>query len=379
MKEIVRINREKLENHEIDYDDNLVTIDRVVVKKLFNLFDYDISFKNEENVSIFIAPNGCGKTTIFKFLNFFSDISEEKFRLIKHIPYESFVCYYSNGAEVSLTTNKEDVDECDFYNKTYKIKYKDKCESVNLYNVYKDSNYNPDIEKMFCTIMNDFNCSIPNNVGISIIPELYYISANRLVLDNVNSFFSEIKNSQLNEKNIQQEMLKDFAYAFGTVSTLKQIAEDVKKMFKTIDTLSNDDKEAKQITVDMYKEKIDLLTEIFNKRNRLTRKEIVFSKEYGLQIFQNNKLIPLDCLSSGEKNDLVVFYNLIFQPMEIHNYLIDEPEISLHIQWQKEYVDYILKIAKMNNIQVIIATHSPSIINGHFDLYADKKVEVIDE
>ena len=108
-------------------------------------------------------------------------------------------------------------------------------------------------------------------------------------------------------------------------------------------------------------------------------REIVFSKEYGFQIFQKAKEIPFDCLSSGEKNDLVVFYNLIFQPMKIHNYLIDEPEISLHIQWQKEYVDYILKIAKMNNIQVIIATHSPSIINGHFDLYADKKVEVHDE
>jgi len=48
--------------------------------------------------------------------------------------------------------------------------------------------------------------------------------------------------------------------------------------------------------------------------------------------------------------------------------LIDEPEISLHITWQKEFLDDLLKIIKMQNFQVLIATHSPSIINGRWDL-----------
>lgn len=354
---------------------NFITIDRVVVKNLFNLFDYDINFKNEENVSIFIAPNGCGKTTIFNFLNFFSNPTEETFENIKNIPYDSFVCYYSNGTEISLTTNKEDVDECEFYNKTYTIKYKNKCESVNLYNIYKDLNYNPETDKVMATVIRDFNFNIAEK-DCCAIPDVCYISANRLVLDNVKEFFSSlIKRAEKKSTKEEFDILKDIATSFAVVSTLKEISNEIKHVLKNIDALSGGNEKFNNL----FEEKVNLLTEIFNKRNKLTRKTMVFSKRFGLQIFQNNKLIPLDCLSSGEKNDFVVFYKLIFQPLAFRNYIIDEPEISLHIQWQKEYVDYILKIAKMNNIQVIIATHSPSIINGHFDLYADKKVEVRDE
>lgn len=354
---------------------NSITIDRVVVKNLFNLFDYDISFKNDENVSIFIAPNGCGKTTIFNFLNFFSDPTEETFENIKNIPYDNFVCYYSNGTEISLNTNKKDVDECEFYNKTYTIKYKEKCETVNLYNVYKDLDYNPETDKVMATVIRDLNFNIAEK-GFCAIPDLCYISANRLVLDNVGKFFSGMmKKAKKMGTDEEFNMLKDISYGFTNVSTLKEISDQIKVNSIDIDALSGGNKEFNNL----FKEKINLLIEIFNKRNTLTRKIMTFSKSFGLQIFQNGKLIPLDCLSSGEKNDLVVFYKLIFQPMAVKNYIIDEPEISLHIQWQKEYVDYILQIAKMNNTQVIIATHSPSIINGHFELYADKKVEVKDE
>lgn len=40
---------------------NSTKINRVKVLGLFSRFDYNIDFKNDDNVSIFIAPNGCGK------------------------------------------------------------------------------------------------------------------------------------------------------------------------------------------------------------------------------------------------------------------------------------------------------------------------------
>ena len=55
--------------------------------------------------------------------------------------------------------------------------------------------------------------------------------------------------------------------------------------------------------------------------------------------------------------------------------IIDEPEVSLHIEWQKTWLDYILQICENKKVQVIIATHSPYIVNANFDLYADKKVK----
>lgn len=41
--------------------------------------------------------------------------------------------------------------------------------------------------------------------------------------------------------------------------------------------------------------------------------------------------------------------------------LIDEPELSLHIAWQKDFIEDLSNIIKNKKINVIIATHSPYI------------------
>lgn len=45
--------------------------------------------------------------------------------------------------------------------------------------------------------------------------------------------------------------------------------------------------------------------------------------------------------------------------------LIDEPELSLHVAWQKKFIDDLFNIIKNKKINVIIATHSPYIIGGY--------------
>jgi AAA15 family ATPase/GTPase len=117
--------------------------------------------------------------------------------------------------------------------------------------------------------------------------------------------------------------------------------------------------------------KYKLFSDIFMERNRLTNKRIVFTK-YGPQIFKGNERIELEQLSSGEKNDFIMFYRLIFE-CENNTVLIDEPEISLHIEWQENYLNMLNKICKINNLQAIVATHSPYIIGEHLDLVVEKK------
>lgn len=82
----------------------------------------------------------------------------------------------------------------------------------------------------------------------------------------------------------------------------------------------------------------------------------------------------IDHLSSGQLNSLIMFFDLL-KPTPATSlsysyiYLIDEPEISLHISWQQDYVDELLKLAKKNT-QFIIATHSPFILSSHKELLA---------
>jgi predicted ATPase len=66
-------------------------------------------------------------------------------------------------------------------------------------------------------------------------------------------------------------------------------------------------------------------------------------------------------LSSGEAQIFVILTHLSFNPSAQKNvFIIDEPELSLHVQWQEIFVDSL--VSANPNIQYIMATHSPSII-----------------
>ena len=112
--------------------------------------------------------------------------------------------------------------------------------------------------------------------------------------------------------------------------------------------------------------------DIFNKRNEITNKKIRFTQS-GIEVYSGDKKIDIEWLSSGEKNDFVMFYRLIFNTAKNGIILIDEPEISLHIEWQEEYLDRLIDICKMNGVQALVATHSPNIVNGHLDLFIVKR------
>lgn len=71
---------------------------------------------------------------------------------------------------------------------------------------------------------------------------------------------------------------------------------------------------------------------------------------------------PISSLSSGEAQIFTILTHLAFSPLAARNnvFIIDEPELSLHVQWQEMFVDSVLTANP--NIQYILATHSPSII-----------------
>lgn len=75
------------------------------------------------------------------------------------------------------------------------------------------------------------------------------------------------------------------------------------------------------------------------------------------EIFKENML------SLGEKRLLTLFANLASNDIKRGVYIIDEPELSLHLEWQTKLVDALFKINP--KVQLIIATHSPDIISHY--------------
>lgn len=109
------------------------------------------------------------------------------------------------------------------------------------------------------------------------------------------------------------------------------------------------------------------------------RKKININNE-GKLIVSTDRMkreISLYNLSSGEKQIIIIFACLIFgMPVNQSGiYIIDEPEASLHLTWQKRFVESI-KNAN-SSIQLIFATHSPEII-GKYTNKAVKLVKTVD-
>lgn len=81
--------------------------------------------------------------------------------------------------------------------------------------------------------------------------------------------------------------------------------------------------------------------------------------------------LALGDLSSGEQQEVVLLYELLFKVKAGTLVLIDEPELSLHVVWQKQFLDDLFKIIELQKINIVVATHSPQIINNHWDLTVD--------
>lgn len=83
---------------------------------------------------------------------------------------------------------------------------------------------------------------------------------------------------------------------------------------------------------------------------------------------KDDKGIPVEMLSSGEQNELVLFYEMLFKCDKKDIILIDEPEISLHLEWLQAMIGDLIKVSEITEVSLLIATHSPDLVGENYDL-----------
>lgn len=107
-------------------------------------------------------------------------------------------------------------------------------------------------------------------------------------------------------------------------------------------------------------ERILLFRELVS--SKFTDKKLHLSADQGYAVTTPAGTINPGDLSSGEQHELVMTYQLIFESQRSQLVLIDEPEVSLHVHWQRQFLDDLQKISKLDDIRFIVATHSPQIV-----------------
>ncbi len=188
-----------------------------------------------------------------------------------------------------------------------------------------------------------------NNLGISELK------------DSINTYFRE-----------EKELLLSLDVAMNDKSV------DEKTRIETVSPLM-----MKWVLNGSQLEKIDKINELGNKYNaeidrlnsnmvRLKNSLNIFFEETGKKIditgdgnidviLPNGDKNSIFNLSSGEKQLIILFGHVIFSSDINGIFIIDEPELSLHLSWQEKFVKALLKANP--STQFILATHAPAIIN----------------
>lgn len=97
---------------------------------------------------------------------------------------------------------------------------------------------------------------------------------------------------------------------------------------------------------------------------KLVRSRIVVNPNGLFLKFNNGQIeVPqVSNLSSGERHQIQMAFSLVFKSKEKSIVLVDEPELSLHVNWQNQILNEFEELRRLNRFQYIVATHSPEII-----------------
>lgn len=115
----------------------------------------------------------------------------------------------------------------------------------------------------------------------------------------------------------------------------------------------------------LFQDMVDCLFKDTGKTIVRTANEIRFNQ-------MGEQLVPYQ-LSAGEKQMLAILLTVLVEDNQPYVLFMDEPEISLHFEWQKQLISLVLQLNP--NIQLIMTTHSPAVV---MDGWTDKVTEVDD-
>ncbi|SJM90879.1 ATPase [Crenothrix polyspora] len=414
----------------------------IKIEKLFDIFDYDIEFKNE-GITILTGPNGYGKTTVLKILDALA--SKNGFFFIRLL-FKKITLRFSNGEQFTLEKKKDDEVTAIFADKSKPLIWNSKSmrkalKSLDFFRQIDENTWidrrTDDFYKTDALLQKvileypELAGELGTNEYPKQLPSIYFIREQRLlrpVLDTrirprqrnlfelqfdkeagtfsntIEEYAKELreniketlaKSSQINQEldssfprrlfdQTQDISEEEFKLRFDKVKQIQKslnefglsdVKEDSHPTYKITNAKALcvyiEDTEKKLAVFSELLGKLKTFTEILNER-RFTFKRMDISNDDGFKFSTDQgKPLQLSDLSSGEQQEVVMLYELLFKVKTGTMVLIDEPELSLHVVWQKQFLDDLFQIIKLKKINIVIATHSPQIINNHWDLTID--------
>ena len=299
-------------------------IKSIYIKNIRALKDFKIDFNN--NINVLIGENGLGKTTILETI--YNIITSNK----SFVEDES-----SEGCNLEISFTE---DELNIVNKFRSRLHKEAFKTEEKITVGKH-----EISKEI-----DFKKKVTNSI---IVKEKWFRKVIYLPTD-VNFKKHKVETAKKVEGSTE----------IGVVLNSNEMSLNLKEYLVNIHY-----KDLEDMSIGETPYRIEKFRSLYN--SFFDEKEFLGVKDFEplFKVKATGETHSADELSAGEKQIFFRGGSLLQMDLNDSIILIDEPELSLHPEWQQKILDFYKSIGKNN--QIIIATHSPHIVSSC------KKEEVI--
>ena len=291
----------------------------LIIEGLFGRFDYNLQFTNsaDDKIRFITAPNGFGKTTILRFIN---GLYNREFGVFFSVPFHSLT-FVIDYIPVRIEQVKRPV--------------------------LQDSDSMDDDDEVFITLV--FDGKQGTSGYLLSLADVADQSGNSIVSDVVNQldlFFASENCVFVDDRRLLRENT------------------DASELVRFTEMLKVKLREDSQETMDQ----VAVLKRIVD-RSEFSNKRFEIDKAFGFRFVANDQYetkLAMSALSSGEQHILLQALYLLFEAPTGTLVLIDEPEMSLHLSWQGDYLTNLLDIVSLRQVQCIISTHSPFVFGSQY-------------
>lgn len=446
----------------------LIRVRRIMVERLFDLYNHDFTLFLDDRVTILHGPNGVGKTVLLKLVH---ALFNQDYLFLLSTPFDALHVELDDQSSISVTKPGEKSDAIKNQSVHFSLKtasgerheYAVQSENLNfeawahayeqqspyVYQVGQNQwMVQPNDEilnaiELYRRFSSETTTKIPSPVAVNVPIEFenlykrvntFFIEAQRLirarnirnrrsglpdssmtaaVMEDAQQLARQLSEALLAYSRTAQDLDQSFPLRFfkGSVPNLTtdqisaavQALEDERSRlhrlgvvdiqqpaysFNVVSPAEIDDATSKAMSlyVSDSQSKLSVMSEFANRveplitsiNSRFKNKSIRLDREKGLVATSNspNQVdIRPDQLSSGEQHEIVLLYALLFRVRANTLVLIDEPELSLHIDWQRQFLPELLTIANRTGFDALIATHSASIVGERADLMVGLSAE----
>ena len=369
-------------------------ITKISVTGLFGMFDHEIPLNQESRITIVHGPNGVGKTILFGMIH---ALFQYGGGLFVTTPFERFRVEFESGAAISIKKEAGDYYLVIKFTEDGTVKpgqsflaslpEPDELEQIETpihWYYLLDPQKSPE---WFNNICETTSTGLIHTLRLrSDLFDVYGLHTTKLEdLDIVGDDFKpaavDFSERFVDDVFANTELAHMLEFWYTLAESARAESENIKdfedgileyneKLRSLIVERQHHLNSVHQFIVDYGGEsnnarELLLFVDIINER--ILFKSLIIRDATYKFIADDGNEVPISALSSGEQQLLVLYYQLLFEIEPDTLVMIDEPELSMNVVWQRNFLKDLQRIVELRQFDVLIATHSPEVIYDKWD------------